>query len=224
MCAEKKPTNFQHYEKFVKTKSWVNLHRYELHMLEPVFEHFCPFRCLYLGPALSNKTLKKNDVIFGANVFFDHYPADVILDYACFPFADRTFDLIICPHIHELSGDNIGLFRELSRVLVPEGLCVVLGINPSGMLQAGNYGGLGSGFSWVYNAYPPQVLRKMLTQYHFEFVYQQYGIYHLWLDSNVSLQTVSKWLPSAGGVYKLVFRLRELNPAYVGTAMAQAAT
>ena len=224
MCAEKKSTKLQHYEKFVKTQSWVNLHRYELYMLEPVFEHFCPFRCLYLGPALSSNTLKKNDVVFGAHVLFDHCPVDVLIDYTCLPFADRTFDLIICPHIHELSDDNKSLFRELSRVLVPEGLCVVLGLNPSGMLQAGNYGGLGSDFSWVHNAYSPQVVKEMLAPYQFEFVYQQYGIYRLWLDSNLSLQTVSKWLPSTGGVYKLVFRLRELQPVYVGNTMAQAAT
>jgi SAM-dependent methyltransferase len=55
------------------------------------------------------------------------YPAGTIdLDITAMPFADGSFDLVICSHVLEHVPDDRAALRELKRVLAPEGVGLVL--------------------------------------------------------------------------------------------------
>lgn len=53
-----------------------------------------------------------------------------INDFDDLPIADESLDLIILPHLLELSSDPHRLLREVDRVLRPEGKLIVTGFNP----------------------------------------------------------------------------------------------
>lgn len=55
----------------------------------------------------------------------------VYADYECLSLASESVDFVFLPHIFECSAQpEAHLLTEVSRVLVPEGLVLVLGFNP----------------------------------------------------------------------------------------------
>ena len=208
------------YDKMVQSKDWAHVLKEELNMLNPVFEHFCPFRCLFLGYTDQALITERSSMVYATHANLASFPSDVLVDYNVLPFPTNTFDLVVCPHIHELPVDQSLLFQEFQRVLVPEGLLVVLGLNPSGVLQIRNYAGMGCTYAWAKQTSYPKPLIDQLSARSFEFVYNQYGMHKTGLDYTFSSSLCAKWLPSTGGVYKLVFRYREKTPVYVGMAEA----
>jgi ubiquinone/menaquinone biosynthesis C-methylase UbiE len=139
--------------------------------------------------------------------------ADVEASYQLLPFADESFDLLVCPHIQELVPCEARFFAELSRVMMSEGLLVLYGVNPMGVLQLSNWGGLGNTFAWQRRVYYRKILGKMLESYGFEYVYHGYGVHQFSLGQEKDVMRLSRWLPSCGGVYKLVLRRRRVTPA-----------
>ncbi len=53
------------------------------------------------------------------------------------PVETDNIDLVIATHALELSKDPHQILREIDRVLVPEGHCILIGFNPFSLLQAG---------------------------------------------------------------------------------------
>lgn len=54
------------------------------------------------------------------------YPPDVVdMDIQAIPFADDSFDLILCNHVLEHVQDDRSAMRELHRVLAPGGIAVL---------------------------------------------------------------------------------------------------
>ncbi|MEJ7646574.1 MAG: class I SAM-dependent methyltransferase [Chryseolinea sp.] len=51
--------------------------------------------------------------------------AKVKMDIHSIPFADSTFDIILCNHVLEHVRDDIAAMREISRVLKPGGLAIL---------------------------------------------------------------------------------------------------
>ncbi|WP_455379812.1 class I SAM-dependent methyltransferase [Acidihalobacter prosperus] len=56
--------------------------------------------------------------------------ADMLGRPEALPFGAETLDLVILPHMLELSSDPHQVLREVDRVLVPEGHAVFIGFNP----------------------------------------------------------------------------------------------
>lgn len=51
------------------------------------------------------------------------------------PIATDNVDLVVASHVLELSQNPHQVLREIDRVLVPEGHCLLIGFNPYGLLQ-----------------------------------------------------------------------------------------
>ena len=58
--------------------------------------------------------------------------AKLRLAYESLPFREDTFDLIVCAHALECSENPELFFREVFRVLAPEGRMILLSLNPWG--------------------------------------------------------------------------------------------
>ena len=55
------------------------------------------------------------------------------------PIATDNVDLVIASHTLELSEDPHQVLREIDRVLVPEGHCILIGFNPYSIFQLGQF-------------------------------------------------------------------------------------
>jgi SAM-dependent methyltransferase len=58
-------------------------------------------------------------------------------DFDALPFANASLDLVVLPHVLELSPDPHQTLREVERVLVPEGRAVIVGLNPASLWGLG---------------------------------------------------------------------------------------
>lgn len=55
------------------------------------------------------------------------------------PIATDNIDLVVASHVLELSENPHQVLREIDRVLVPEGHCLLIGFNPFGLLRFPSY-------------------------------------------------------------------------------------
>lgn len=181
--------------------------------LRTVLDHFRPYQTLALGSDVEIVSACELSTVRLTHNANRGLPADVEASYQLLPFTDETFDLVVCPHIQELVPCEARFFAEISRVMMSEGLLVLYGVNPMGILQWSNLGGLGSKFSWLRRFYHRKSLVDVLESFGFEYVYHSYGVHQLSLGQEKDVMRLSRWLPSCGGMYKLVLRRRRVAPA-----------
>lgn len=67
------------------------------------------------------------------------------------PIATDNIDLVVASHVLELSEDPHQVLREIDRVLVPEGHCILIGFNPYSISRIGKM--IRSGFNRKKNIY-----------------------------------------------------------------------
>ncbi|GGX32008.1 class I SAM-dependent methyltransferase [Undibacterium squillarum] len=63
----------------------------------------------------------------------------VLHDFAEFPFASQSLDLVVLPHVLEFAEEPHQILREVERILIPEGRVIISGFNRAslwGMRQA----------------------------------------------------------------------------------------
>jgi len=65
----------------------------------------------------------------------DNIPSSLISTTEQLPIATDNVDLVIASHTLESSQDPHQVLREIDRVLVPEGHCILIGFNPSPISQ-----------------------------------------------------------------------------------------
>jgi SAM-dependent methyltransferase len=142
-----------------------------------------------------------------------------ISDFDDLPIADESLDLIILPHLLELSADPHRLLREVDRVLRPEGKLIVTGFNPVSL--------------WAPIKPTPRQqliglprLRDWLKLLSFENDQSAYGCYlpplkdPKWIERLKFLETAGdRWWPICGAVYmhcsvKKVHGMRIVGPLW----------
>lgn len=180
--------------------------------LRTVLDHFKPYQTLVLGSDVAVVAAREAMMVRLTHNAGRGLPADVEASYHLLPFADESFDLIVCPHIQELVPCEARFFAELSRVMMSEGLLVLYGVNPMGVLQWSNWAGMGNKYAWLRRTYYRKALSEALGAYGFDYVYHGYGVHQLSLGQEKDVMHLSRWLPSCGGVYKLVLRRRRVTP------------
>jgi SAM-dependent methyltransferase len=172
---------------------------------------------------------------------------DLVMHAAALPFAADSLDLVTLPHTLELSADPHAVLREVARVLVPNGLVVISGLNPLSWWgwrqgRAHLLSRLGLGHTRLGRRYLPQAgafiaswrLRDWLRLLSFEVTVSDWGCYRppvrseRWLQRTAWLDRVGqRWWPPLGAVYFLVAvkRLRGmhlLGPAWRPTRASAA--
>lgn len=81
----------------------------------------------------TNTTSKKTSFEKGSS------PSSVISTTEQLPIATDNIDLVIASHTLESSKDPHQVLREIDRVLVPEGHCILIGFNPNPVSRIGQF-------------------------------------------------------------------------------------
>ncbi len=102
---------------------------------EMIVNSYKPFRSLELvNSGLLMSSSIDDQVVLSRGTLVNSHPANlVVTDMGRLPFISESFDIIVCAHVQETSACAGEMFAEMSRVLIPGGLCVVFGFNPQGL-------------------------------------------------------------------------------------------
>ncbi len=152
-------------------------HKLESKLIIPIIEHFKPYSVLQLGNIMLGN-LPKKAVIAGTKATEKHGP-NCIIDYKKLPFQSEYFDVVICPHWHEIIASPTCLFSEISRILVPEGLLVLYSMNPIGIWSIADNLVTNDAVKWIKRRYTPE---KLVAQAQ---VWQLEQAYHIYAGSRV---------------------------------------
>lgn len=135
------------------------------------------------------------------------------------PLASECADLLLLTHVVERTADPYPLFRELERVLVPDGDAVVLSFNPWGIWGAWSWfaGSLHRGDQepWRGRFYSARRIKDWLRLLGFEIIEVRRLVYRPpswrgWLGRKLHWleRAGPRWFPMLGGVQIIVARKR----------------
>ena len=95
------------------------------------------YYCLNLG-VLSGRTefLKDSRISAGFSIGCDAKNNDLLAIPEQLPIAADEVDLVIASHVLECSHNPHQVLREIDRILVPEGHCILIGFNPYALMGA----------------------------------------------------------------------------------------
>jgi SAM-dependent methyltransferase len=148
----------------------------------------------------------------GAVPVADHGHTRLIIDqFEELPFASQSLDLVVLPHVLEMTLDPHQVLREVDRVLRPEGRVIVTGFNPVSLWGLRETLGvpLGQGFL----PHPSRLitllrLRDWLRLLRYSPSDSQHGCFRpacrsqRWLDRFAFTERVGdRWWPILGAVY-----------------------
>lgn len=137
-------------------------------------------------------------------------------DFCALPVATDSVDLVILPHTLETSADPHQVLREVDRVLVPEGIVIVLGFNPWSLwgvrrLLSGRSGKA----PWCAHFFSPFRVKDWLSLLGFDVLQVQPHFYRLPIGRksvfgrlDVLMRLGARLWPAFGAGYVLVARKR----------------
>lgn len=79
---------------------------------------------------VSQKLIANNEVVRSTS-------GTIISTIEQLPIATDNIDLVVASHVLELSDDPHQVLREIDRILVPEGHCILIGFNPFSLSRIG---------------------------------------------------------------------------------------
>ena len=182
--------------------------------VEAIVNSFRPFRSLELVNAgLMLRNAPKDHVVLShEETRLAKSAQSVVTDMGRLPFVSESFDLVVCAHVHETSACAGEMISEISRVLIPGGLCIVFGFNPQGFWRQADF----SIESWW--RYPMAIsdCQSLGQLFSLTTVYTDHLGFGMltppqqpWLRASVRM--VKQTLPSVAILYKLVMRKEVLS-------------
>ncbi|MCK5902411.1 MAG: class I SAM-dependent methyltransferase [Cocleimonas sp.] len=95
------------------------------------------YYCLNMGVLGGREAFLENSRISaGFSLGSDKNKNDILAKPEQLPIATDDIDLVIASHVLECSENPHQVLREIDRVLVPEGHCILIGFNPYALLGA----------------------------------------------------------------------------------------
>ncbi|HIO92229.1 MAG TPA: class I SAM-dependent methyltransferase [Leucothrix mucor] len=115
------------YESLAGQQALLSLDDYISEYLSEIFGYYC----LNIGVLSGRKEfLKDSRISAGFSIGADDNCNDLIAKPEQLPIAADNVDLVIASHVLECSQNPHQVLREIDRVLVPEGHCILIGFNP----------------------------------------------------------------------------------------------
>ena len=94
-----------------------------------------------INKQLTKKQIKANEQLAHVDTSTDIIESNslIISSNEQLPIETDNIDLVVASHVLEFSKDPHQVLREIDRVLVPEGHCILIGFNPFSLLRAGHF-------------------------------------------------------------------------------------
>ncbi len=89
--------------------------------------------------------------------------ADAVADFEALPIETESLDLVVACHALEFVEDPYRLLREIDRVLIPEGRCIIVVFNPLGLPGLARPFRLFRGAPWCGHFYSLPRIREWLS-------------------------------------------------------------
>ena len=124
--------------------------------LSDCFAHLFGFHVLLLGGGtqrvLMREALITHQVTLSPLLPDESLNPWIQCDWCELPIYNESIDVVLMPHTHELLGDTQALFKEVARVLVPNGHVLICGFNPHSFWGVWKYFLSGRGLiPWEHN-------------------------------------------------------------------------
>ena len=137
-------------------------------------------------------------------------------DFCALPISTDSVDVVILPHTLETSRDPHQVLREVDRILVPEGIVIVLGFNPWSLWGARRLLSRRSGKApWCANFFSPFRVKDWVSLLGFDVLNVQPHFYRLPIGRksmlgklDVLMRLAARLWPAFGAGYVLVARKR----------------
>ncbi len=115
------------YESLAGQQALAHLDEYIAGYLSAIFGYYC----LNIG-ALSDREefFENSRISAGFSMGVDETKNNIIAVPEQLPIAADNIDLVIASHVLECSQNPHQVLREIDRVLVPDGHCILIGFNP----------------------------------------------------------------------------------------------
>ncbi len=80
--------------------------------------------------ALAASRIKNKILLLNQEPHIIDHPERIVFEEGMLPIASDSIDVVILPHTLELEADPHQLLREVERILIAEGVLIILGHNP----------------------------------------------------------------------------------------------
>jgi SAM-dependent methyltransferase len=138
-----------------------------------------------------------------------HHPKAQLLCLPEFlPFADKSMDIVIAPHVLENSDNPHQTLREIERILIPEGFLILSGINARSLWRFQK-------LPWHRHLMSLARLKDWLKLMNFECIQGKITAYVPPFASEKMIRRLAfldragdRWWPLQGGLYCLVVKKR----------------
>lgn len=106
----------------------------ETRLIEKVLPRLFGYHLLQLGATKNLSWLKNSPILhrFGVSPCqaINRFESWVQANHTALPFAESSIDVLILPHLLEVSFEPLPILQEASRVLLAEGKLILFGFNP----------------------------------------------------------------------------------------------
>ena len=186
-----------------------------------------PRRLLQLGGLLYVDFPLKNTHMIQVDPREGHlsFAHNVCAEYHRLPFRDGSFNMMLCPHVHELIKHPVQLFQEAYRVLAPQGCLLVLGFNTLSLWGLQRLMGQTDIAQWNPSFRSTRLIVRVLQRQGFvldQLTTHCYAPYSRWLSESSRAKVFdymgeNLW-PYSGAIYALLFTKQQMRHAEVGPA------
>jgi SAM-dependent methyltransferase len=141
--------------------------------------------------------------------------ADLMSSNEALPFDESSVDFLIAPHILEQMAEPYEFLKEIYRVLVPEGLLIVTGFNPTSLWGLKRLLSFDINYPWNTKFISLSKVKEWLSIVGLKMVEAKMGCYvppiqqSSWLRKIQVMEKIGdRWWPMLGGFYFLVIQKR----------------
>ena len=151
------------------------------------------------------------------HLFSDGKYQNISFFNSALPIKSDSVDLIISPHIIELTSDVKFFFDELYRVIIPGGHAVFVSFNPYSFAGLRKLFGFENTAPWNGNFIPPRSIQNSLISAGFTIDEAKMSNYQFIFNDetisfNDSFESIgSRWLPFFGNIYFIVAKKIETS-------------
>lgn len=148
--------------------------------------------------------------------------SQVVSDFTMLPFDTDSVDLVVAHHLFEFVDNPHALLREMHRILIPNGQCIIISFNPFGIYGVIKPFKWKATVPWCGHFFSPYRIRDWLSVLDFDVSRASYyAPPYFQLENSHSrlswLPTVCRrWLPVSGGLFVLSATKRVISPLVKG--------